>query len=177
MLASPKLQALDASGKRALGRVRARPPIFLANLGPLSEYNARASWARNFFAAGGIEAFDAGGFTDFDELARSFQRSPAPLVCICASDKTLRELPGAPPALKRAGAVAVYLAAEPASLAMLADADKRAIDRIVYEGCNMLKTLGELHHMMRVKELGEVESEDLDDDDDEDAGLAALRGS
>lgn len=174
--AAEPFELLRAASDRALGRVHARPPIFLANLGPLSDYNARASWAKNFFAAGGIEAFDEGGFTDFGELVRSFQSSPAPLACICASDKTLREMPGAPAALKRAGAVAVYLAAEPATLALLADADKRAIDRILYEGCNMLKTLGELHHMMRVKELGDVETEDLEDDDD-DAGLSVLRGS
>jgi hypothetical protein len=31
----------------------------------------------------------------------------------------------------------------------------------------MLKTLTELHHMMRVKELGQAESEDFDDDEDQ----------
>ena len=93
---------------------------------PLAEYNARASWAQNFFAAGGIEALDEGGFTDLMSWCANFQRSPAPIACICASDKTLAEMPGVAAALKNAGAVAVYLAAEPAALALLAEADKRA---------------------------------------------------
>ncbi|MGB0086109.1 MAG: methylmalonyl-CoA mutase family protein [Rhodomicrobiaceae bacterium] len=166
-------EQLRAASDRAMSRVRARPPVYLANLGTLSDYNARASWAKTFFAAGGIEALDEGGFQDFNSLTRKFQRSPAPIACICASDKTLAEMLGGPAALKKAGAVAVYLAAEPAALTLLGEADKRAIDRIIYDGCNMLKTLAELHHMMRVKELGEVESEDFDED--EDAAVTALR--
>ncbi len=159
-------EQLRAASDRAMSRVRARPPVYLANVGPLSEYNARASWAKTFFAAGGIEALDEGGFKDFDALTRRFQRSPAPIACICASNKTLSEMPGAAAVLKKAGAVAVYLAAEPSALPLLDEAEKRSIDRIIYDGCNMLKTLAELHHMMRVKELGEVESEDFDEDED-----------
>lgn len=165
--AAEPFEELRAASDRAMSRVRARPPVFLANLGALSDYNARAGWAKNFFAVGGIEALDEGGFTDIEKLVRSFQRSPAPVACICASRKTLATMAGVPAALKRGGAVAVYLAAEPEMLADVGEADKRAIDRIVYDGCNMLKTLNELHHMMRVKELGQAETEDFDDEDDE----------
>ncbi len=158
-------EELRAASDRATSRVRARPPIFLANLGTLSDYNARASWAKSFFAAGGIEALDEGGFTKLETLLRTFQRSPAPVACICASAKMLADMPGVPAELKRAGAVAVYLAADPKLLADLSEADKRSIDRIVYDGCDMLKTLTELHHMMRVKELGQAETEDFDDEE------------
>ena len=164
--AAEPFEELRAGSDRALSRVRARPPVFLANLGTLSDYNARAGWAKNFFAVGGIEAQDDGGFTDIEVLLRTFQRSPAPVACICASAKTLAAMAGVPAALKRAGAVAVYLAAEPEMLAEVSEADKRFIDRIVYDGCNMLKILTELHHMMRVKELGQAESEEFDDEDD-----------
>ena len=170
--AAEPFEELRAASDRATSRVRARPPIFLANLGTLSDYNARASWAKNFFAAGGIEALDEGGFTEMETLLRAFQRSPAPVACICASAKTLAAMSGVPAALKRAGAVAVYLAADPELLADLSEADKRSIDRIVHDGCNMLKTLTELHHMMRVKELGQAETEDFDDE--EDLGRASL---
>ena len=87
--AAEPFEELRAASDRATSRVRARPPIFLANLGTLSDYNARASWAKNFFAAGGIEALDEGGFTEMETLLRAFQRSPAPVACICASAKTL----------------------------------------------------------------------------------------
>jgi len=161
-------EQLRVASDRALSRVRSRPPVFLANLGALADYNARSSWAKSFFAVGGIEALDEGGFSDLESLVRSFQRSPAPVACICASDKTLGEMNGVATALKEGGAVAVYLAAPPSVLASLAEDQKRGIDRIVYDGCNMLKTLTELHDMMRVKELGEAESDELDDEDDDD---------
>ncbi len=169
--AAEPYEALRAASDRALARVRARPPVFLANLGALAEYNARASWAQNFFAAGGIEVFDEGGYTDADSVARSFQRSPAPVACICASPATLRVLPGVPGALRRAGAVAVYLVADADALKDLPEDDKRAVDRIIYEGCNMLTILEELHHMMRVKELGEPESEEFEDGEEPDASM------
>lgn len=164
-LAEP-FELLRAASDKALARVKARPPVFLANLGPLAEYNSRASWAKNFYAAAGIESIDNNGFDEFEKLIRRFQRSPAPIACICASDKTLGQMSGVAAALKRGGAVAVYLAAEPGTLSILSDEDKRAVDRIIYEGCNMLKLLMELHHMMRVKELGQAEAEDFDESDD-----------
>jgi methylmalonyl-CoA mutase len=164
-LAEP-FEALRAASDRAFSRVKARPPVFLANLGKLSDYNASASWAQNFFAAGGIEAIDEGGFLDWGNLARKFQRSPAPIVCICAAPKTLAAMPGAATALKQAGAVAVYLAAAPAVLPSLSEEDKRAIDRIIYDGCDALKILSELHEAMRVEELGEAETEEFEDEED-----------
>ena len=36
----------------------ARPKVFLANLGKLSEFTARATFAKNFYEAGGIEALE-----------------------------------------------------------------------------------------------------------------------
>jgi methylmalonyl-CoA mutase len=164
-LAEP-FEKLRTASDRALSRVKARPPVFLANIGKLADYNTQATWAQNFFAAGGIEVMDQGGFTDLTALTRKFQRSPAPIACICGSQKTLSELPGVPAALKKAGAVAVYLAASPEILPHLSDEDKHAIDRVIYEGCDALKILAELHEAMRVKELGSAETEDYEDEDD-----------
>jgi methylmalonyl-CoA mutase len=162
-------EQLRTASDRALARIRTRPPVFLANLGALPDYNARSGWAKSFFAAGGIEAVDEGGFTDRVELVRSFQRSPAPVACICASDRMLAQMAGVAQALKEGGAAAVYLAADPGALAALPEESKRGIDRVIYDGCNMLKTLTELHELMRVKELGDAEPDDLEDDIEGDA--------
>ena len=54
-LAEPFEKLRDASD-RALAKTGARPKIFLANLGTPAEFNARATFAKNFFEAGGIEA-------------------------------------------------------------------------------------------------------------------------
>ena len=54
-LAEPFEALRDASDK-FLARTGARPKIFLANLGTPADFTARATFASNFFAAGGIEA-------------------------------------------------------------------------------------------------------------------------
>ena len=41
-----------------LKKTGARPKVFLANLGKLSEFTARATFAKNFYEAGGIEALE-----------------------------------------------------------------------------------------------------------------------
>ncbi len=54
-LAEPFERLRDASD-RMLATTGARPKIFLANLGTVAEFTARASFAKTFFEAGGIEA-------------------------------------------------------------------------------------------------------------------------
>jgi methylmalonyl-CoA mutase len=54
-LAEPFEKLRDASDAM-LARTGARPKIFLANLGTPAEFTARATFAKNFFEAGGIEA-------------------------------------------------------------------------------------------------------------------------
>ncbi len=39
-----------------------RPKIFLANLGTPADFTARATFAKNFFESGGIEAITNDGF-------------------------------------------------------------------------------------------------------------------
>ena len=49
-----------------------RPTIFLANLGPVAAFTARATFAKNFFEAGGVEALGNDGFADAAALAEGF---------------------------------------------------------------------------------------------------------
>ena len=60
-LAEPFETLRDASD-RMLAQTGARPKIFLANLGPIAAFTARAMFAKNFFEAGGIEAVTNDGF-------------------------------------------------------------------------------------------------------------------
>ena len=76
----------DASD-RALAKTGARPKVFLANLGKLSDFTARTLFARNFFEAGGIEAVSNDGFASRDEMIAAFKASGAKLACLCSSDK------------------------------------------------------------------------------------------
>ena len=65
--------ASDAEKARS-GR---RPGIFLANLGPIAKHTGRATFAKNFFEAGGIEALSNEGFSDAESCAKAFGESGA----------------------------------------------------------------------------------------------------
>lgn len=120
-----------------------RPTIFLATLGPVPEHTARATFAKNFFEAGGIETVNDGGFDTIEAAARGFKASNARMACICSSDALYTE--GAAPlahALKQAGAQTVCLAGRPG------DNEFRwreaGVDRFVFIGCDVLETLQSL---------------------------------
>jgi methylmalonyl-CoA mutase len=112
---------------------------------------------QGFFATGGIELIaPSEGFETIEELVAAFKQSPAPAVCLCASNGVYAKMPGAASALKKAGAVLVYLAG-PASILKTLDAqDKTAIDRLIYDGCNVLAVLQEAQRVLCVEELSEA---------------------
>jgi methylmalonyl-CoA mutase len=60
-LAEP-FEALRDASDRMLIKTGARPKVFLATLGTLPEFTARAMFAKNFYEAGGIEAPTSDGF-------------------------------------------------------------------------------------------------------------------
>jgi methylmalonyl-CoA mutase len=94
-----------------------RPKVFLANLGTPADFTARATFAKNFFEVGGIEAVDflpplpSGEVKEFAALSAAFMASGAVLTCICSSDKVYAEqAERAAKALQAAGAKHIYLA-------------------------------------------------------------------
>jgi methylmalonyl-CoA mutase len=88
-----------------------RPRVFLANLGTAADFTARATFAKSFFEAGGIEGIDGEGLSDPSAVASAFQTSGANLVCLCSSDKVYAQHAiEAAKALKAAGARHIYLA-------------------------------------------------------------------
>ena len=147
-------EALRRKSDTALASIGSRPPIFLAALGAPGEYRARANWVQGFFATGGIEILaPAEGFGSTAEAVEAFKQSPAPAVCLCASNSGYAAMAGTAAALKTAGAVLVYLAG-PASILKTLDAkDKTAIDRLIYEGCDALAILREAQSVLGVEEL------------------------
>ena len=70
-----------------LAKTGARPKVFLANLGTPSDFTARATFAKNFYEAGGIEAVGNDGFKDQAAMVAAFKASGAKLACLCSSDK------------------------------------------------------------------------------------------
>ena len=147
-------EMLRECADEALDIIGSRPPIFVAILGKPEDYRARANWVQGLFAVGGIEAIvPERGFDTPEALAEAFKQSPAPAACLCSSNGGYARLPGAAAALKKAGALAVYLAGPPSVLKTLAPQDAVAIDRLVHEGCNVLALLREAHAVLHVEEL------------------------
>jgi methylmalonyl-CoA mutase len=146
-LAEPFEELRDAADTIA-AETGARPKVFLANLGTPSDFSARATFARNFFAAGGIAAVThdgiarpaaAVGTTDLADLVAAYKRAGAALVCLCGSDETYgREAVAAAKALTQAGASHLYCAGRPDRDADLAAA---GMATFIYAGCNALAVL------------------------------------
>jgi methylmalonyl-CoA mutase len=112
-----------------------RPKVFLARLGCPSDFNARASFAKSLFEAGGIEAVEAKG----DNLAKRFKESGAALACLCSSDKVYAtEAVGVAKALAAAGAKHIYLTGKPKEREALETAGIRTF---VHQGCDTLSVL------------------------------------
>jgi methylmalonyl-CoA mutase len=141
-LAEPFEQLRDASD-RQLAQTGARPKVFLANLGTLAEFTARATFAKNFFEAGGIAAATSDGFASRDTMVAAFKSSGARLACLCSADEVYaREAADAARALKAAGAGHIYLAGRPKEQAALRAA---GVDTFIFTGCDALAILREAH--------------------------------
>ncbi len=147
-LAEP-FEALRDASDRLLATTGARPKIFLATLGTQAEFTGRATFAKNFFEAGGIEAVDGDG-GDLSALPAAFKASGAALACLCSSDKVYeKEAAEAAQALKAAGARHIYLAGRPRE--QEAALTSAGVQSFIYEGGDALATLRSAYDMIGVE--------------------------
>lgn len=138
-LAEP-YEALRDASDACLAKTGRRPAVFLANLGPVASFNARATFAANAFAAGGIEALSNEGFSDAEAAAAAFRDSGASLACICSTDAIYAEHAVATAeALAKAGAGPIYLAGKPTDLAE--PLKQASVAAFLHVGCDLLALL------------------------------------
>jgi len=144
-LAEP-FEALRDKSDAILAKTGARPKVFLTTLGRLSDFNARAMFAKNFYEAGGIEATASDGFADRAAMLAAFKTSGARLACLCSSDKVYAaEAESAAAALREAGAV-VHLAGRPGEHE--AAWNKAGVTTYIHVGCDMVATLRAAHEIL-----------------------------
>jgi methylmalonyl-CoA mutase len=147
-LAEP-FEALRDGSDRVLAATGARPKVFLATLGTQAEFTARATFAKNFFEAGGIEAIGDVAIGR-PALAAAFKASGAALGCLCSSDKIYeKEAAEAAQALKAAGAQHIYLAGLPRELEAALKA--AGVQSFIYEGCAALATLSGAYDILGIE--------------------------
>lgn len=92
--------------------LRAAPParhVFLATLGPIAAHTARATFASNLLAAGGVAVDVAGATASPDDLVAAYAGQP--VVCLAGADAAYAEWgEAAAAALRSAGASRVIIA-------------------------------------------------------------------
>jgi methylmalonyl-CoA mutase len=148
-LAEPFELLRDAADAHVAATGR-RPQVFLACLGDLASYSARATWTRNFLAAGGIEAVTSDSIHASAEAGKAFADSRLELACICASDATYAELAEATAStLKSAGARQVLLAGRPGQLEAALKA--AGVDAFIFAGGNTLSALSRIQDALGIR--------------------------
>jgi methylmalonyl-CoA mutase len=147
-LSEPYERLRDASDRR-LAATGQRPKAFLATLGTPADFTARATFAKNFFEAGGIEATPADAFPTRADMLSAFRASGAALACLCSSDKVYEaQAAGAAGVLTEAGARHIYLAGRGGRLeSVLKEA---GVGSFIYSGCDALALLTEAHRALGI---------------------------
>lgn len=132
-----ELRDAGAAHRAKTGR---NPLIFLASLGPIAVHTGRATFSKNFFEAGGIEAVTNDGFADAGACAAAFKASGARIAIICSADPVyVEKVPAVAPALKAAGCEYLFLAGAPGEHK---DTYKSAgVDDFIFLGGDVLGTL------------------------------------
>ena len=133
-------ERLRDAADQSLAETGERPKVFLATLGALAQYTARASFARNLFAAGGLDAVDAGPTSSTQDVIAAYDGTP--VVCLCSSNRIYGDRAAETArALKQAGAEHVLLAGTD---------DFPDVDGRVFAGCDALDVLQDLHRRLGV---------------------------
>ena len=113
-----------------------RPQIFMANIGALPHYKARADFTTGFFEVGGFEMVSTGGFEDVETAVSATLAAKTKAVAICGTDAAYTDfVPAFAQQLKAANpAITIILAGYPKAHI---EAFKAAgVDLFIYLGAN-----------------------------------------
>ena len=137
-LAPIQLAAPFEALRDAAAAAKKAPAIFLATLGPVAEHSGRADFARNLFAAGGLESKEPPVVPkSVPELVAAFKASGCQIAVLCGSDTRYPdEAEAAATALKAAGVRHLWLAGK---------FEAPGIDSNIFMGCDVLHTLTLAH--------------------------------
>lgn len=125
-----------------------RPVVFLATLGPVADFTARAGFARNLFEAGGLAAPSGGGFaanggTDIAALVAAFTKSGARIACLCGSDAAYAAEGAAVAQALAASGATVWLAGRSGELE--AELNKAGVTSFISAGGDAIEALARAH--------------------------------
>jgi methylmalonyl-CoA mutase len=148
-LAAP-FEALRAAADAHAAKTGKPSRVFLACLGDLAVHSVRATWMRNYLAAGGIEAIASEPLTNSADAGAAFAASGTTIACICSSDQVYAELAESTAgALKQAGAAQVLLAGRPRDQEAALKA--AGVDVFLFAGGDAVAALTALHAALGVR--------------------------
>lgn len=132
--------------------MRAAPasqPVFVATMGPIAAHTARATFATNLFAAGGVPVEVAGATDGLESVVGQYAGQP--VVCLAGTDAAYAEW-GADlvAALRAAGATYVVLAGKTGERTVGAD----VVDDSAAVGVDALAFLGRVRSALGMREWG-----------------------
>jgi methylmalonyl-CoA mutase len=137
---SAAFEAHRAASDARLAATGARPRAFLATLGPLAAYTARAGFARNLLAAGGVEPVEAGPTQTAGEVVAAFRGSGTTVAVLCSTDALYAERAAeTAAALREAGATRILLAGGKAGGKAV-----EGVDGLLHAGCDALAVIEEV---------------------------------
>ncbi len=114
-----------------------RPKLFLANMGSLPQYGARADFSKGFFEIGGFDVIYPKGFNTSEAVVNAALKSEAEVVVICSTDETYPEL--VPPITKaikdKKSDIIVVLAGNPKD--QIEEYRKSGVDEFIYLGADV----------------------------------------
>lgn len=127
--------AAEKTGKRAI--------VALVPLGPERKHSERVTYARRFFAAGGLE-------TEIVD-SKAYDASASPVACLCSADDDL-EADGSiiAQALKTSGATRILSVGRPGDLRKALKS--ASVDEFIHQGCDMIEILNDAHDVLGLKQ-------------------------
>lgn len=134
--------------------------IFLASLGNLAQFTARATWTANAFAAGGIGAVGPTVYETIDEMVDDYRASGCSIACIVSADAVYADqAEDAARALKAAGARHLYLAGRPGDREEAYAA--AGVDTYLFAGCDLLALLEQAHGVLQKSQGIEISEQEV----------------
>jgi methylmalonyl-CoA mutase len=140
-----RLRKLSTDYKNKTGSL---PKIFLANMGTVKEYKARADFSKGFFEVGGFEIVYPSGFLSIAEAVTEAIKSGSTIVVICSTDDKYPELvPGITQKLKSQNKnIQVILAGYPKE--QIEIYKEAGVDDFIFLGADAMKILTSLHNKL-----------------------------
>ncbi len=143
-----EFEALRDAGDAFKAKFGAWPKVFLANIGTIAEFTARATFAKNFVEAGGLEAIGGTGGTDAQSIVADFKRSGAAFAAICGTDASYSEHATVlAKALRDAGAGFVLLAGRGGDKE--AELRTAGVGGFIFIGCDVPAVLKDMHSKLQ----------------------------